>query len=200
MQQPLFNQHPIEMGLSGREASVVAMLSADTGYANAFRSAFPAMSSNSISIANMIGAIACYERTLISGNSPFDHYVFEGEHDAINEPTKRGMKLFYSQRLGCAKLSRCSISLARPLVVISSQQYLPLHAMVGNKPMRIPTPRNIALTSALHARRSLCNTRCSHYHYENATTMPNADKRLRKIQIENRRTTSLARISGITNR
>ncbi len=49
MQQPLFNQHPIEMGLSGREASVVAMLSADTGYADAFRTAFPD-EPNSISI------------------------------------------------------------------------------------------------------------------------------------------------------
>lgn len=45
-------------------------------------------------------AIASFERTLISGNSPYDQYV-NGNPEAMNEAAKRGMELFFSDRTSC---------------------------------------------------------------------------------------------------
>lgn len=41
-------------------------------------------------------AIASYERTLISGNAPFDKFYFQGDSTALNLTQKRGMNLFYN--------------------------------------------------------------------------------------------------------
>ena len=41
MAVPMFNEHPIEMGLKGHEAAVVARLAADAAEAALFRQAFP---------------------------------------------------------------------------------------------------------------------------------------------------------------
>jgi cytochrome c peroxidase len=98
MRQPLFNRHPVEIGIAGRERAVLAMLGADPHYSGEFRAAFGA----GISMPNIIKAIAAFERTLIDGSSDFDAYVFNGRHDALSPSAKRGMSLFFSARIGCA--------------------------------------------------------------------------------------------------
>src|SRR5688572_2977814 len=82
MREPMLNEHPVELGLKGREAAVVANLSGDARYRKAFSAAFP-QESGGISFEQVIRSIAAYERTLISGRSPFDLYVFEGQHDVL---------------------------------------------------------------------------------------------------------------------
>lgn len=47
-------------------------------------------------------AIAAFERTLITGNSPFDKYQYHGVESALNESEKRGMALFNSTRTNCS--------------------------------------------------------------------------------------------------
>lgn len=47
-------------------------------------------------------AIAAFERSLISGYSPFDRYLFGGESTAISEAAKRGYLLFHSAKLACS--------------------------------------------------------------------------------------------------
>jgi cytochrome c peroxidase len=98
MRQPLFNRHPVEVGLGGRESTVIALLAADASYSRQFLDVFGA----GPSVARIIKAIAAFERTLIAGHSAFDAYVFEGQHDALSPSAKRGMALFFSARLGCA--------------------------------------------------------------------------------------------------
>ena len=98
MRQPLFNRHPVEIGLAGREREVRAALAADALYTQQFAAVF----GGAISIVRIIDAIAAFERTLIAGHSAFDAYVFEGEHDALSPAAKRGMALFFSSRIGCA--------------------------------------------------------------------------------------------------
>src|SRR5580700_7461124 len=71
MRQPLFNRHPVEVGLGGRERTVVALLAADPGYSRQFLAVFGA----GPSVARIIKAIAAFERTLIDGHSAFDAYV-----------------------------------------------------------------------------------------------------------------------------
>ena len=46
-------------------------------------------------------AIGTFERTLISGNSPYDKYAFQGCSDALTPSQKRGMDLFFDQKVDC---------------------------------------------------------------------------------------------------
>ena len=47
-------------------------------------------------------SLACFERSLISGNSAYDHYIFHKIDDALSPSAKRGMELFNSEKLNCS--------------------------------------------------------------------------------------------------
>jgi cytochrome c peroxidase len=47
-------------------------------------------------------ALANFERTLISGNSPFDKYSYRHQNGALNETEKAGMELFYGTKTNCS--------------------------------------------------------------------------------------------------
>lgn len=47
-------------------------------------------------------AIAAFERTMVSGNSPYDRFAFLNDEYALSEQQIAGMRLFNSQRLKCA--------------------------------------------------------------------------------------------------
>jgi len=171
MLQPLFNEHPIEMGLKGRELKVARWLSADAGYRTLFAAAFP-NESVPVSIDNVVKAIASFERTLISGRSPFDRYVFDDDQNALSPQAKRGMALFYSERVGCAQC-HSGLNFSGPMRYRGHAQVTPLMANTGlynldrlggypendtglmavthNRAdmgkMRVPTLRNVALTA-----------------------------------------------------
>lgn len=87
VEEPLLN--PSEMGMQTREA-VVARVSSIPEYRQAFPKAFGEQGLNIKTIAK---AIAAFERTQLSGNSPFDRYM-AGDENAISEAQKRGWKLF----------------------------------------------------------------------------------------------------------
>ena len=89
---PLIN--PKEMGMENHDA-VVAKVKAISGYAPLFDKAF---GKNSINIDNIAKAIAAFERTLITPNSPFDHYI-RGNKKALTVEQERGWQLF--QANGC---------------------------------------------------------------------------------------------------
>jgi cytochrome c peroxidase len=150
MLEPLFNEHPVELGLTGRETALCAELAADPAYAQAFARAFPSATGNgsSVTIANLVKAIAAFERTLISGRSPFDRYVFEGEHTALSAEAKRGMALFFSARVGCAG---CHSGFNFSGNWRDAQGETGRAAFASNgtsaQPLRVPTLRNVALTA-----------------------------------------------------
>lgn len=48
-------------------------------------------------------SIACFERTLISGNSRYDQYQFQGKFNALSAAERRGMVLFFSDRTSCSQ-------------------------------------------------------------------------------------------------
>ncbi len=87
--------NPIEMGMPSEEA-VEERLKAIPGYVEQFEAVFGGK--DAVSYDNMAKAIAAFERTLITRNSPFDRYL-AGEKDALSEQAKRGMKLF--EKVGC---------------------------------------------------------------------------------------------------
>lgn len=47
-------------------------------------------------------ALACFERSLISGWSPYDLYTAQETPDALTASAKRGMDLFFSEKTNCA--------------------------------------------------------------------------------------------------
>lgn len=47
-------------------------------------------------------ALAAFERTIISGNSRFDQYKYQGNADALSDAEVNGMQLFFSAETGCA--------------------------------------------------------------------------------------------------
>jgi len=48
-------------------------------------------------------SIACFERTLVSGNSRFDQFYFQGCTNALSPAEKRGKDLFYDDKTSCYK-------------------------------------------------------------------------------------------------
>lgn len=102
MTVPMFNEHPIELGLKGREAEVVARFADNAEDTARFRAAFP-KEQGPVTLANIMKAIAAFERTLVSGDSPLDRYLYHDDRSALSPAAVRGMKLFFSDRLRCAQ-------------------------------------------------------------------------------------------------
>ena len=141
MRTPLLGEHPVEMGLAGREAQVLALLRAEAGYARDFAAAFPD-DTQPVSTDNLIRAIAAYERTLVSGRSAFDRYVFDAELKALTPAAKRGMGLFYSERLGCGEC-HAGLNFSGPVRAVGHE----LAQAVFVRGLRVPGLRNVALTA-----------------------------------------------------
>lgn len=51
----------------------------------------------------IVKALATFERTLISGNSPYDQYIYQKDQTALSQSALRGMALFFSERTNCSK-------------------------------------------------------------------------------------------------
>ena len=97
---PLFGEAPVELGFAGREDELLARLRGDALYRDLFATSFPE-DGDPITVGNVAKAIAAFERTLISGRSPYDRYVYQHDDDALGESAKRGMALFFSEFLEC---------------------------------------------------------------------------------------------------
>lgn len=73
---------------------LLGKLRQDKNYRQQFEKIYP----DGITAANVRNAIATFERTLLTLNSPFDRYLL-GDHQAINNDEKEGYRLFKSY--GC---------------------------------------------------------------------------------------------------
>ena len=80
--------NPFEMGLTSI-GDAVSRIADDKDYQSQFMQAF----GRGVNEQDMVSAIAAYERTLASFDSPFDHFI-AGDADAINDSAKRGWELF----------------------------------------------------------------------------------------------------------
>ena len=87
--------NPIEMGMESLD-DALARIRAIPGYKQHFDDAFG--SGDNVTMDNAAKAIAAYERTLITPNSPYDQYV-KGDKDALSAQAVRGMDTFES--VGC---------------------------------------------------------------------------------------------------
>ena len=89
--------NPIEMGNS--HPAVIETLKKIPGYRTRFKAVF---GSDDISLDNVAKAIATFERTVLSGNAPYDKYRL-GNKSAMTASQIRGMNVFFNK----AKCDKC---------------------------------------------------------------------------------------------
>ncbi len=88
--------NPVEMALPVEQA--VAKLNKIDGYRKSFQKVF----GTDVTADGIAKAIAAYERTVLSGNAPFDKFE-AGDKSALSEEAQHGRKLFF----GKANCSAC---------------------------------------------------------------------------------------------
>ena len=168
---PLLNTRPHEMGVAGREEEVLSRLKKDRRMRRLFRRAFPD-DRKPVTMQNAIYAVAAFERTLISGNSPYDQWAYAGKPNALSKEERAGARLFFSKRLSCFQC-HSGFNFSGPVMYEGSEIPEPLfhntalydldghgaypepntglHRITGRMEdmgkFRAPTLRNIALTA-----------------------------------------------------
>lgn len=80
--------NPVEMGCASFD-EIVARLAEDKAFVKAFNAVYP----EGLSQATITDAIAQYERTLVTPNSPFDRYL-KGDKEALTAEQVKGFELF----------------------------------------------------------------------------------------------------------
>ena len=87
--------NPVEMGLKDHQP-ILEIVRTDAEYVEAFQKVF-SKTRSAITMKEVTQAIAAFERTLISGNSPFDRWYFSGEEYALTPAQKRGFDIFINE-------------------------------------------------------------------------------------------------------
>ena len=151
MEVPMYNEHPVEMGLKGNETEVLERFVVDRAYNERFRAAFPGEASP-VTLTNIVRAIASFERVLVSADSAFDRYLYRDDHRGMSPAAKRGVSLFFSDRLKCSECHG-SVNISGPTMFTGTMPSDPeafFHDTgVAAEPakFRAPTLRNIAVTA-----------------------------------------------------
>ena len=147
----------IEMGMKSWDDVVIRLKSIE-GYQVAFEQAF---GKDAISKDNATKAIAAYERTLITPNSPYDKYV-SGDKSALSVQQIRGMAK--AQELGCTGCHSGPAfngpGMFQPFPIHSNPVYAAKYHFKDDKGLaevtkksddahfwKVPTLRNIAITA-----------------------------------------------------
>ena len=94
---------------------VLQRLGKNKSYAKLFKKSF---TKDGLTKKNLAVALSAYQRTLVSGNSAYDKWYYEGQDDAMNESAERGYQLFAGQ----AQCWQCH-SIAGPGVLFSDNLF-----------------------------------------------------------------------------
>lgn len=91
---PMFGEHPVELGMDPAGEKFLAIVRADPRYKKLF-------GADPITLDNIIKALACFERSIVSARSPYDRYHFDRDDSAISAQAKHGEVLFFSTGFSC---------------------------------------------------------------------------------------------------
>lgn len=137
---PMMSEHPVELGLAGREQGFLELLRCDRVYGGLFPKAFP-RDRDPYTLDNVAKALASFERTIVSARSPYDRFHFGGVTDAISESARRGEVVFFTDpSAGCFRCHNgfnFSDGLYHNTALSPSQ----------TQKFKTPTLRNVALTA-----------------------------------------------------
>ncbi|PLX84386.1 MAG: cytochrome-c peroxidase [Desulfuromonas sp.] len=87
--------NPVEHGLSSHEP-ILEVIRSDPTYPDQFQQVF-GVEPAQITIDHAVKAIASFERTVISGDSPFDRYQYGGDKTAMSEGAIRGLDVYHNK-------------------------------------------------------------------------------------------------------
>jgi cytochrome c peroxidase len=145
--------HPILMNTTWPE--LLAKLRANADYVTSFNTAY----SGGLSPANVLDALATFERSLLTPNSRFDRYL-RGERHALTTPEQQGYRLFKSY--GCVACHQ-GINMGgnlyqkfgvfqepggagSPTTVVDLGRYNVTKVPRDREVFRVPSLRNVAVT------------------------------------------------------
>src|SRR5262249_54533065 len=125
-------------------------------YVRLFDKAFSGDAGSAVTFNNVTSAIAAFERTIISNNSPFDRYA-AGDQTALTVEERRGLTLFRSLKTRCFECHGFP-TFANPDFKVIGVPKMPgqpddfgRSEIEGGEPyknaFKVPTLRNIALTA-----------------------------------------------------
>lgn len=83
-----------DLEMSHTPDKLLAKLNADPDYVKAF-------GGGTIKMSQVVEAIAAYERTLLSGNSPADRFLYGGDKSALSDAAAHGLKIFGRHCVSC---------------------------------------------------------------------------------------------------
>jgi cytochrome c peroxidase len=78
-----------------------------------------------VTLTSVVKAIATFERTLLSADSPFDRYLYRDDRRAMSAAALRGKDLFFSDRLRCSEC-HASFNLSGPVTFERASPVPPL--------------------------------------------------------------------------
>src|SRR5215475_2097390 len=135
---------------------LVKELKAIPEYVRLFDNAFGGDGGSAVTFNNVTSAIAAFERTIISDNSPFDRYA-AGDQTALTAEQRRGLTLFRSLKTRCFECHGFP-TFANPDFKVIGVPQMPgqkedfgRSEIEGGEPyknaFKVPTLRNVALTA-----------------------------------------------------
>ncbi|MEZ4594433.1 MAG: cytochrome c peroxidase, partial [Chloroflexota bacterium] len=137
--------HPDEMGVTDT-AALVAEVTAIGEYEAMFNAAF----ADGVTLENIENALAAFQRTLITNNSPFDQYA-AGNVDALTPSQRRGLALFRSGATRCFECHTAPTFASDTFRVVGVPSDDPGRAAIAEDgsegAFKVPSLRNIALTA-----------------------------------------------------
>jgi cytochrome c peroxidase len=122
---PMFGNHPVELGMDEGGEKFLDIVRADPKYK-------PLFGSDPITLDDIVKALACFERSIVSARSPYDRYHFDRDDSAIAAAARHGEVLFFSTGFSCFRCHGGVNFTGRP---------------ENDGDFKAPTLRNIAVTA-----------------------------------------------------
>ena len=97
---PMFGDNPVELGMRGREDLLLTRLKKVPEYQRLFAAAFPGLK-DPFTVTSVVRALSSFQRTILSGDSPYDRYWRGADPDALSASAKRGEYIFFSEKFQC---------------------------------------------------------------------------------------------------
>jgi cytochrome c peroxidase len=121
---------------AGAMTQAAARVSAIEAYRTRFAKAFALRATEAITEKHLARAIAAFERSLVTANTPFDRFM-RGDQSALNQEQQRGMKVFTDA--GC---NQCH---GGPMLSDYKLHFIGVQG--ERRPIRTPSLRNITHTT-----------------------------------------------------
>jgi cytochrome c peroxidase len=189
-------QNPVEMNLP--HGQMETKFGKITNYQGTFEKAF---GKGPITLQKVEMAVASFERTLLSGNSPFDRYQYGGDKNALSPSAIRGLTLFKDKNKGnCVtchtiedkfalfmdgKFHNLGTGLDSEGNLKDQGRYNETHLDADRGAFRTPTLRNVAKTAPyMHDGSEKTLKDVVDFYVGGGSSNPHLDKEIKELKLD----------------